>query len=172
MNEMFKQKDFLFIGTTGNTSREMYSYMPNTNNFYMAGNMGGALSLGLGASKAGKKVIVCGGDAEFVMHLGGLTTAGRYKNEIDLTYILFDNESNKSTGGQKTYQDHVDYLNLASSAGFEVKEDTIIDQDKFIDALNRNIKKKGSRFIHVKCGYDKEAPRPSIESIKVNYFKD
>ena len=38
----------------------------------MAGNMGGALSLGFGAAMAGKKVIVCGGDAEFVMHMGGL----------------------------------------------------------------------------------------------------
>ena len=38
----------------------------------MAGNMGGALSLGLGTAMAGKKVIVCGGDAEFVMHMGGL----------------------------------------------------------------------------------------------------
>jgi len=112
LNKNFKDTDTLFIGTTGNTAREMYSFMKETNNFYMAGNMGGALSLGLGAAKAGKKVIVCGGDAEFVMHMGGLTTAGRYKNEIDLTYILFDNETNKSTGGQNTYQNHINYILL------------------------------------------------------------
>ena len=41
----------------------MYAFMKNTNNFYMVGNMGGALSIGLGAAKAGKNVIVCGGDA-------------------------------------------------------------------------------------------------------------
>jgi sulfopyruvate decarboxylase TPP-binding subunit len=72
MNQQFKDANTLFIGTTGNTAREMYSFMPDTNNFYMAGNMGGALSLGFGAAKAGKKVIVCGGDAEFVMHMGGV----------------------------------------------------------------------------------------------------
>ena len=46
-----------------NTAREMYSFMPNSKNFYMAGNMGGALSLGF-AAKSCKKVFICGGDAE------------------------------------------------------------------------------------------------------------
>ena len=119
MNDRFKHSEDLCIGTTGNTAREMYSFMPGTNNFYMADNMGGALSLGLGAEKGGKKVLVCGGDAEFVMHLGGLTTAGRYDKRIDLTYILFDNESNKSTGGQKTLQGHLDYIGIAKNSGFK-----------------------------------------------------
>ena len=63
LNTSYKDTSTLLIGTTGNTAREMYSFMPDTNNFYMAGNMGGALSVGLGAAKAGKKVVVCGGDA-------------------------------------------------------------------------------------------------------------
>ena len=54
----------------------------------MAGNMGGALSVGLGAALGGKKVIICGGDAEFVMHLGGMTTAGRYSDKVFLIYLL------------------------------------------------------------------------------------
>ena len=29
MNEKFKDTDTLFIGTTGNTAREMYSFMPD-----------------------------------------------------------------------------------------------------------------------------------------------
>ncbi|WP_223154936.1 diguanylate cyclase domain-containing protein, partial [Campylobacter concisus] len=120
LNRIFKDNNVLIIGTTGNTSREMYAFMKNTNNFYMVGNMGGALSIGLGAAKAGKNVIVCGGDAEFVMHMGGLTTAGRYKNDVNLTYVLFDNESNKSTGGQSTYQKHLDYINIAKACGLYV----------------------------------------------------
>jgi phosphonopyruvate decarboxylase len=79
LNEKYKNSETIFIGTTGNTSREMYSFMPQTKNFYMVGNMGGALSLGVGMAKAGKKVFVLGGDAEFVMHMGGVVTAGRYK---------------------------------------------------------------------------------------------
>lgn len=169
LNEKFKNNDTLFIGTTGNTAREMYSFMNKTNNFYMAGNMGGALSLGLGAAKAGKKVIVCGGDAEFVMHMGGLTTAGRYKNDIDLTYILFDNESNKSTGGQNTYQNHVDYINIAKASGLNCVNKTIDNVEDFSNTLNTLT--KGINFIHVKCGFDDETPRPPYEVVKQSSFK-
>ena len=170
LNDYFKNSDDLFIGTTGNTAREMYNFMTDTNNFYMAGNMGGALSLGLGAAKGGKKVLVCGGDAEFVMHLGGLTTAGRYKNEINLTYILFDNESNKSTGGQNTYQKHLEYIGIAKNAGFESIGGIINSLDDFNEALKLNALSDGAKFLYVKCGYDDESPRPPLESVKRNVF--
>ena len=168
LNEQFKDKKTIFIGTTGNTAREMYSFMPDTSNFYMAGNMGGALSLGLGSAMAGKKVIVCGGDAEFVMHMGGPTTAGRYKDKINLTYILFDNESNKSTGGQNTYQNHLDYINIAKNSGL-VTEDKVIKSLKEFSSIMDKIKNNsGLRFICVKCGIDEETPRPPIEVVKKN----
>ncbi len=170
LNDKFKHGDDLCIGTTGNTSREMYSFMPDTNNFYMAGNMGGALSLGLGAAKGGKKVLICGGDAEFVMHLGGMSTAGRYKNEIDLTYILFDNESNKSTGGQNTYQQHIDYIGLAKNSGFYTMGGIIDSIASFNKALVLTESNTGAKFLYVKCGYDDETPRPPLESIKVSTF--
>lgn len=171
LNETYKNTETLFIGTTGNTAREMYSFMPDTSNFYMAGNMGGALSLGLGAAMAGKKVIVCGGDAEFVMHMGGLTTAGRYKN-IDLTYILFDNESNKSTGGQNSYQNHLNYIDIVKSSGFEVIEKTIKELSQFSQVLQKSKNKSGLKFIHVKCGLDEEIPRPPLEIVKVSTFNE
>jgi len=166
LNEKYKTSDTLFIGTTGNTAREMYSFMPDTNNFYMAGNMGGALSLGLGAALAGKKVIVLGGDAEFVMHMGGLTTVGRYKN-IDLTYVLFDNEQNKSTGGQNTYQSHVDYINIAKASSLNVVEKVLLS----VEELNSSLNDKQIDFICVKCGLDEETPRPPLEVVKVKRFK-
>ena len=145
--------------------------MKDTNNFYMAGNMGGALSLGLGASLAGKKVIVCGGDAEFVMHMGGLTTAGRYQN-IDLTYILFDNEQNKSTGGQYTYQNHINYLSITKASGIEAIDKTIAKIDEFSTIMDAQKTNKGLKFILVKCGLDEETPRPPIEEVKVSRFND
>ena len=172
MNSMFKDSDTLFIGTTGNTAREMYSFMPDTNNFYMAGNMGGALSVGLGASMADKKVVVCGGDAEFVMHMGGLTTAGRYKDDIDLIYILFDNESNKSTGGQNTYQSHIDYINMAKNSNIDTVDEVITSIDSFSRTMNEMKSKSGLRFICVKCGFDEETPRPPLDIVKVSKFND
>lgn len=171
LNEKFNDTDTLFIGTTGNTAREMYSFMPNTNNFYMAGNMGGALSLGLGASMSGKKTIVCGGDAEFVMHMGGLTTSGRYNEDVDLTYILFDNEQNKSTGGQNTYQSHIDYISIAKAAGLDVLENTITSLDEFSNIIDTQKINKGLKFMLVKCGLDDETPRPPLSVVKVSEFK-
>jgi phosphonopyruvate decarboxylase len=170
MNEMFKNTDTLFIGTTGNTAREMYSFMPDTNNFYMVGNMGGALSLGLGAAMAGKKVVVCGGDAEFVMHMGGMTTAGRY-TDIDLTYILFNNASNKSTGGQNTYQTHVNYIQIAKSSNLKSVDAVIDNIDLFQQRLAKIEKYGGLNFICVECGLDKETPRPPIDVVRVKEFK-
>jgi sulfopyruvate decarboxylase TPP-binding subunit len=167
LNEEFKNKNVLFIGTTGNTAREMYSFMPDTSNFYMAGNMGGALSVGFGAAKAGKKVIVCGGDAEFVMHMGGLTTAGRYINKVDLTYILFDNEQNKSTGGQNTYQKHLNYINIAKNSGFNVIDNVINTVDDF-KSIVKGI--NGLKFVCVKCDIDNETPRPPLSVIVRNTF--
>tara|TARA_Y100000746_G_scaffold136721_1_gene117097 strand:+ start:2212 stop:3273 length:1062 start_codon:yes stop_codon:yes gene_type:complete len=167
LNQEFSCTDTLFIGTTGNAAREMYSFMPDTNNFYMAGNMGGALSVGFGAAKAGKKVIVCGGDAEFVMHMGGITTAGRDANQANLTYILFDNEQNKSTGGQNSYQKHLDYINLAANSGFNV-EKNIVRKVEDLKSVVKDI--KGLKFIHVKCGLDKEMPRPPLDEVKKSKF--
>jgi sulfopyruvate decarboxylase TPP-binding subunit len=167
LNNTFKDQDVLFIGTTGNASREMYSFMPDTNNFYMAGNMGGALSVGFGAAKAGNKVIVCGGDAEFVMHMGGLTNVGRDSGKINLTYIVFDNESNKSTGGQKTYQKHVDYIGIVKSSNIS---NTYVanDLDSFSNALDKSL--QGVNFIYTKCSHDSETPRPPIEKVARNTF--
>jgi len=170
LNEKFKDDETLFVGTTGNTAREMYSFMPNTNNFYMAGNMGGALSLGLGASLAGKKVVVCGGDAEFVMHMGGLTTAGRYEN-LDLTYILFDNEQNKSTGGQNTYQNHIDYIGIAKKSGFTIIDHIVENINIFNETIDELNNKQGLKFVCIKCGLDDETPRPPLDVVRKNKFK-
>lgn len=165
LNSRYGKSDILFIGTTGNTAREMYSMMPDTSNFYMAGNMGGALSLGLGAAKAGKRVIVCGGDAEFVMHLGALTTTGRYGNDIDVSYFVFDNESNKSTGGQRTFQEHLDYLTLAASCGAETYGTTVESVNDFEKMLKRADNSGALFFSHVKASYDESMVRPKAEEI-------
>tara|TARA_Y100000768_G_scaffold521_1_gene386 strand:+ start:21286 stop:22356 length:1071 start_codon:yes stop_codon:yes gene_type:complete len=168
LNEEFSETDTIFIGTTGNTAREMYSFMPDTKNFYMAGNMGGALSVGLGAFLAGKKVFVCGGDAEFVMHLGGITTAGRYKNTSNngfLAYIVFDNESNKSTGGQGSYQNHVIYSQIAKNSNFNIRN-TISEVNDFELSLKKDL--TNFCFFHVKCSYDDTVPRPPLDVVAKN----
>ena len=168
MNTVFSQTDCAVIGTTGNVAREMYSLMPDTKNFYMAGNMGGALSLGLGGYLAGNNMIVCGGDAEFVMHMGGMTTAARYSKQTSgkLIYLLFDNESNKSTGGQNSYQGHLDYIKIAKGTGFAVCEKTVFDVAAFEAILKSDVNNNQLYFVHVKCSYDDEMPRPPMQTVK------
>ncbi|RKZ50763.1 MAG: thiamine pyrophosphate-binding protein [Candidatus Parabeggiatoa sp. nov. 3] len=167
LNQRYRDSDYVFIGTTGHTAREMFSVMPNTKNFYMAGNMGGALSIGLGAYVAGKNVIVCGGDAEFVMHLGGLTTAGRYTQSPGvLIYIVFDNESNKSTGKQNTYQKHINYLGIAQNAHLAIYPETVLNKEQFKQALSFAEQQSSPVMIHVKCSYDDVMPRASAEKIQ------
>ena len=95
----------------------------------------------------------------------------RYKN-IDLTYILFDNESNKSTGGQNSYQNHLNYIDIAKSSGFEVIEKTIKELSQFSQVLQKSKNKSGLKFIHVKCGLDEETPRPPLEIVKVSTFNE
>lgn len=166
LNEISTKENIKFIGTTGNTSREMNQFMDKTNNFYMAGNMGGALSLGLGASLGGNKVIICGGDAEFTMHMGGMSTAGRYHKEAKLLYIVFDNESNKSTGGQDTYQKHIDYLEIAKANNWRVYEKIIVNIEEFENELKSLLKSfSGLNFFHVKCSFDGMCERPKAEKI-------
>jgi phosphonopyruvate decarboxylase len=166
LNERYAERDVVFIGTTGNTSREMRACMRDTRNFYMAGNMGGALSIGLGAAKAGHRVIVCGGDAEFVMHMGALATTGRYADvSINLVYLLFDNESNKSTGGQCTYQAHVNYSAIAAACGASVFP--MVDKtDLFMSSLAALDKEAGFMFLHIKAAFDEDMLRPLATEIK------
>ncbi len=172
LDDLYKHSSTIFIGTTGHTCREMYSFMNNTKNFYMAGNMGGVLSMASGIAQSGvNNVIVCGGDAEFVMHMGGMTTCGREATAINLCYINFDNESNKSTGGQATQQGHVDYLSIARGSGFECFENIVTEVADFATALKFFDEKKGALFLHVKCSYDEIASRPPIESVIKNSIK-
>ena len=167
LNKVYANSETVFVGTTGNLAREMYSLMPETKNFYMAGNMGGALSIGLGSYLGGNDTVVCGGDAEFVMHMGGMTTAARYSKEDQgsLLYLVFDNESNKSTGGQYTYQRHVYYRKIAQGSGFHVCEEIVEDVDRFKECL-LNVSGHGLCMMHIKCAYDTEMPRPPMNTVK------
>ena len=83
-----------------------------------------------------------------------------------MIYILFDNESNKSTGGQKTYQQHIDYGQIACYSGIKSSIDLVEDTLAFKESLNQDINQDGIRIIVVKCSYDDETPRPPIKVVK------
>jgi len=51
---------------------------------------------------------------------------------------LFDNEKNKSTGGQNTYQNYLDYVHFAKSTGFNTYDKVIFSVEDF-KAIIKNV---------------------------------
>ena len=66
------------------------------------------------------------------MHLGSIKTAGTFANN-NFKYILLNNSSHDSVGGQNTYANQIDIEKLSKSLGFK----------KFYKIKNnKNLKKK------------------------------
>ena len=108
------------IFTTGYTCREAYDIDDRDLNFYMVGSMGLAASIGIGLALNLKhrKVVIVEGDGSFLMCPNNIFIAGECKN-LDLIHIVLDNKLYDSTGGQKTYKNHISFANIAAEAGYE-----------------------------------------------------
>jgi len=52
------------------------------------------------------------------MHLGSIKTAGTFGSK-NFKYILLNNNSHDSVGGQNTYANYIDFRNLSKSLGFD-----------------------------------------------------
>ena len=145
----------------------------NSKDFYMVGGMGHTASVALGYSLSTKKKTICiDGDGSFLMHLGSIKTAGTFANK-NFKYILLNNNSHDSVGGQNTYANHIDFEKLSKSLGF--KKYFCIKNDK-------NLKKKIKRFligknlnfleVRVSNSKIKNLPRPkNLIEIKDKFMK-
>jgi len=160
-------KNTKIISSTGYNSRELiylrnrYKFS-NSKDFYMVGGMGHTASVALGYSISSKKKTICvDGDGSFLMHLGSIKTAGTFANN-NFKYILLNNNTHDSVGGQNTYSDKIDFERFSKSIGFK----------KFFSIRNhinleKNIKKflldKRTSFLEVKISNSsiKNLPRPN-----------
>jgi len=112
------------VSSTGYNSRELMYIrkkyqIKNSNDFYMVGGMGHTSSVALGYSISNKKQTVCiDGDGSLLMHLGSIKTAGSFANK-NFKYILLNNNSHDSVGGQDTYANDIDFEKLSKSVGFK-----------------------------------------------------
>ncbi len=159
-------KNSKVISSTGYNSREiMYIRekfdIRNSNDFYMVGGMGHTSSVALGYSLfSNRKTICIDGDGSFLMHLGSIKTAGFFAKK-NFKYILLNNNSHDSVGGQNTYLNKVNLSQLSKSLGF--KNFFCIKNQK---NLKKNIKnflnKKSLSFLEVKVKNSKikKLPRP------------
>ena len=172
------EKNTKIISSTGYNSRELM-YLRNkykikkSSDFYMVGGMGHTSSVALGYSLFSKKKTICiDGDGSFLMHLGSIKTTGTFGNK-NLKYILLNNNSHDSVGGQSTYANDINFKKLSNSLGF--KNFYSIQNDR---NLKKNIQKflKGNNlsFLEVKVSNSKikNLPRPKdLIKIKKLFMK-
>ncbi len=172
------KKNTKIISSTGYNSRELMYLrkkhrIKNGKDFYMVGGMGHTASVGLGYSLFSKHKTVClDGDGSFLMHLGSIKTAGNFANK-NFKYILLNNNSHDSVGGQKTFINNVNCKKLSNSLGF--KKFHKIDKKKNMNQiLKKFLEENYASFLEVKVSNSKikKLPRPeNLLKIKKSFMK-
>ena len=172
------KKNTKIISSTGFNSRELMYLrnkykIKNSSDFYMVGGMGHTASVALGYSLSTKRKTICiDGDGSLLMHLGSIKTAGTFANK-NFKYILLNNNSHDSVGGQNTHSNDVNFEKLSKSLGF--KRFYSINNDKNLDNDIQNfLKDKNLSFLEVKVSNSKikKLPRPTdLIKIKKLFMK-
>ena len=100
------------------------------------------------------------------MHLGSIKTAGTFANK-NFKYILLNNNSHDSVGGQSTYADNIHFEKLSKSLGFK-KFFSIKDDKNIKKTIQKFLKGNSLNFLEVKVSNSKieKLPRPT-DLIKV-----
>jgi len=172
------KKKTKIISSTGYNSRELmylrnkYKFK-NNKDFYMIGGMGHASSVALGYSLSTKNKTICvDGDGSLLMHLGSIKTAGTFAKK-NFKYILLNNNSHDSVGGQNTHANDVDFEKLSKSLGF--KKFYCIKNEKNLKKHIINFLSENSlSFLEVKVQSSKikKLPRPKdLIKIKEQFIK-
>lgn len=138
----------VFISSTGFPTRDSFN-VSDSPDFYIVGSMGHAFPIALGVSPTTKKkIVVLEGDGSSLMHVGGMASFDKAKHK-NILYIVLDNESYESTGGQEAVSKKVNFLKLSQAFGFpsfyEIK--TSKDLERIV---KKCLKIKDSAFLHVK----------------------
>ena len=117
--------DCPIVSTTGKTSRELYEIRNSTSSHYLdfltVGGMGhtSSIALGIALAQQDKKVICLDGDGSLIMHMGSMAIIAE-KSPRNLKYILLNNSSHESVGGQPTAASSVNFEYLCK--GFNISQ--------------------------------------------------
>ena len=92
----------------------------NKGDFLMVGSMGHASSIALGvALQERERNIYCiDGDGALIMHMGALSTIGKYSTP-NFRHILLNNFSHESVGGQESSSDVINYSQLSKAVSYK-----------------------------------------------------
>lgn len=164
-----KGQDTVLLATTGKSGRELYEIEDAPNNLYMVGSMGSISSIGLGIAlnTNKKKVIAIDGDGALMMRMGNLPTNAHYAPK-GLLHILIDNNIHDSTGGQFTVAGNVDFVQIASSVGYEqsIYVHSLDELEETILSWKEN-PRITFLYIKVREGTKKNLGRPKIKPYEV-----
>ena len=169
------KKNAKIISTTGYTSREIIKIkkenkLKKGKDFYMVGGMGHSVSVAIGMSLQTQKQIIClDGDGSMLMHLGSLFTGG-FNKKLKIKYILFNNNSHQSVGGQKQMQ-NINFRLLAKSLGY--KNFYKIKKNEIKNKLKTFLSSSSSAFLEAKTNMNlnENLPRPkNLLKIKNNFI--
>ncbi len=166
------------ISSTGYNSREIMHIrkkyqIKKSKDFYMVGGMGHTSSVALGYSLSTSKKIICiDGDGSFLMHLGSIKTAGTFANK-NFKYILLNNNTHDSVGGQNTYANDINFEKLSKSLGFK-KFYSIKNNQNLKTNIEKFLSGNSLSFLEVKVTNSKikNLPRPkNLINIKNQFMK-
>ena len=174
----FKEKypKNLFVASTGMVGRELYTItkehnLENKNNFINPGGMGHTLPLAASISKFSNENVICiDGDGSLLMHMGNLHSTINVIAPKGFNYILINNNSHDSVGGQTTNAYNLNFQLIAEGIGFE-KYLRIENKKELEDFI---LEKETNQFVEVIVSNrsNKKLLRPSETFIELkNIFK-
>lgn len=166
------KEDSYVFSTTGKASREVFELRDANNqshnrDFLTVGSMGHTSSIALGFSLYNSNDVVCiDGDGALLMHMGSLAINATYSKN-NLKYILINNFSHESVGGQKTIADKVDFKKIFEAVGFEKYKSvsTIVELKEVLKSDDFKNKKFALEVL-VKLGSRVDLGRPTITPIQ------
>tara|TARA_B100001741_G_scaffold289445_1_gene268259 strand:+ start:1313 stop:2413 length:1101 start_codon:yes stop_codon:yes gene_type:complete len=165
--ENIKNNSRIF-SSTGYNSREIM-YLRNKYNlnkgrdFYMVGGMGHTTSTALGYSLKNKKMTLCiDGDGSLLMHLGSIKTIGHSKVK-NFKYVLLNNNTHDSVGGQETFSKKVNFKLLSKSLGFKkyYKIQNTSNLEKKIKSFLKDNNNLSFLEVNISNSSIKKLPRPT-----------
>lgn len=161
-------KNALFVSTTGKTSRELYEITKNqeySRTFFSVGGMGhtSSISLGLVENSTENQVVCFDGDGSFLMHMGAISLIGA-SNAKNLHYILLNNYSHESVGGQPTIAKEINFEKISEANNFE--KYILITNKKELDSFAESLEEINNKktFVEIKIASfsDSNLPRPDL----------
>lgn len=174
------ERDALVIGTTGKSSREIYEIREvegesHSNDFLTIGSMGHASGIATGlALNTNKTIYLIDGDGALLMHLGSLFNL--VSNHLaNVKYVLINNGSHQSVGGQKSLLEDYDESKLLIGLGFDNvivvdKENEVTSSiERFKDTENCALVFRVSNESSDSLGRPKETPKENRSKFMENF---